>query len=232
MPRFRQYEKTLPIDEEFESALVDVYTEVICFYARAIRFYRSNPNGLLRRNGWPAFHGDFNKTVQRIKRLSSVVEIEAETTRMKLEQKNYEEVVQLMKDMKTEKPQRHDQSCYHLPQTVNPRFWGRSEVICKIKEALDPDDQAQDQRSFAIWGMGGVGKTQIALKYVASNRQQFNTIIWISAGSSIQVSQSFRDVAGRLGFSGNDQETEDTMAAVMKVKDWLEQTSKRLHGMS
>ena len=136
-----------------------------------------------------------------------------------------------MKDMKTEKPQRHDQSCYHVPQTVNPRFWGRSEVICKIKEALDPDDQAQDQRSFAIWGMGGVGKTQIALKYVASNRQQFNTIIWISAGSSIQISQSFRDVAGRLGFSGNDQETEDTMAAVMKVKDWLEQTSKRLHGI-
>ena len=85
LPRFWQYEKTLPIDEEFESALVDVYTEVICFYARAIRFYRSNPNGLLRRNGWPAFHGDFNKTIQRIKRLSSVVEIEAETTRMKLE---------------------------------------------------------------------------------------------------------------------------------------------------
>lgn len=41
LPRFRYYEKTLPIDDNFENALVDVYTEVICFYARTIHFYRA-----------------------------------------------------------------------------------------------------------------------------------------------------------------------------------------------
>ena len=52
LPRFRYYEKSLPMDDAFETALVDVYTEVICFYARTIHFYRTNPHGLLRRNAW------------------------------------------------------------------------------------------------------------------------------------------------------------------------------------
>ncbi|KAL9615519.1 MAG: hypothetical protein Q9167_000032 [Letrouitia subvulpina] len=146
LTRFRQYEKTLPIDNDFESALVDVYTEVICFYARTIRFYRSNPNGLLRRNGWPAFHVDFKKTIQRIKRLSSLVETEAEATRMKMEQNTYAEVVDLMKKMKADKAQKYDESCYHVPLTVNPRFWGRSKVMQKITEALKPEVQSEEQR--------------------------------------------------------------------------------------
>ena len=45
------------------SLIVDVYTEVICFYARTIHFFRSNPHGLLRRNAWAEFHGDFSKTI-------------------------------------------------------------------------------------------------------------------------------------------------------------------------
>ena len=63
LPRFRYYEKSLPIDESFETALADVYTEVICFYARAIHFYQSNPHALLRRNAWADFQGDFSKTI-------------------------------------------------------------------------------------------------------------------------------------------------------------------------
>lgn len=48
LPRSKYYERTLPLDEAFEGALVDVYTEAICFYARTIHFYRINPHGVLR----------------------------------------------------------------------------------------------------------------------------------------------------------------------------------------
>ncbi|KAL8915671.1 MAG: hypothetical protein Q9172_006778 [Xanthocarpia lactea] len=227
LPRFRRYEKTLPIDDEFESALVDVYTEVICFYARTIRFYRNNPNGLLLRNSWPAFREDFSKTTQRIKRLSSDVEVEAETARMKMEQNTYAEVVNLMKNMKVDKAKNYDQSCYHVPLSSNPRFYGRLEVIQKIIEALDPQDQAEEQRSFALWGMGGVGKTQIALRYASSSRRKYDTIFWVSAASSVQISQSFRDIACDLELIKVDEQTEDTMGAVLKVKDWLLKTDQR-----
>lgn len=43
LPRFRVYEDTLPMNRQLESALADVYTEVICFYARTIHFFRVLP---------------------------------------------------------------------------------------------------------------------------------------------------------------------------------------------
>lgn len=42
LPRLKFYEKTVSMDTEMETALLTVYQEVICFYARAIHFFRSN----------------------------------------------------------------------------------------------------------------------------------------------------------------------------------------------
>ena len=42
-PRFQVYEETLPLNRELQRALVDVYSEIICFYARTIYFLRSTP---------------------------------------------------------------------------------------------------------------------------------------------------------------------------------------------
>jgi hypothetical protein len=39
LPRFRLYEQTLPMDKALEMALLDVYTEIICVYARTIHFF-------------------------------------------------------------------------------------------------------------------------------------------------------------------------------------------------
>ena len=45
LPRFRVYEETLPMNKDLETALVDVYSEMICFYARTIRYFEKNPHG-------------------------------------------------------------------------------------------------------------------------------------------------------------------------------------------
>jgi hypothetical protein len=43
LPRFQVYEQTVPMDPQLQQALLDVYCVIICFYARAIHFLRSNP---------------------------------------------------------------------------------------------------------------------------------------------------------------------------------------------
>lgn len=60
LPRFQAYEKTLSLDGALEMALIDVYTEVICFYARSIHFFRSHPHVLFRRRAWEEFRTDFS----------------------------------------------------------------------------------------------------------------------------------------------------------------------------
>ena len=227
LPRFRYYEKSLPIDESFETALVDVYTEVICFYARAIHFYRSNPHALLRRNAWADFQGDFSKTVQRIKRLSSAVESEAEAARMRLDRSGYAEVLEIMKSLKESKLSPSAKRCYCVPYAVNSRFWGRETALDRVKDALDPSGSHSGPRTFGLWGMGGVGKTQIALHYAADSREHYDSTLWISADNTVRMSQSFGEIALRLGLIDPGEENEDTMSAIMKVKQWLIETSER-----
>lgn len=225
LPRLKTYESTLPMNRELEAALVDVYTEVICFYARAIHFFRAHPHKLLRMGAWDEFHGDFTKTVRRIKRLSSAVEKEADLARMKADEVRYKEVLSIMESLKdTKLDEGEAQKYYFIPSRLNPRFWGRDNALKAIGDALQPKVDSNSLQTFALYGMGGVGKTQIALQYANKNRVVYNTILWISADTSISAGQSFRDIAYHLGLITTDEERKDTVAATLKVKEWLGKT--------
>ena len=57
-----------------------------------------------------------------------------------------------------------------IPLLPNPstRFTGRTEAIAKLKKHFltNPDDVVQKRKVFLLYGMGGIGKTQICLKFV------------------------------------------------------------------
>jgi len=54
------------MNQALEAALVEVYTEVICFYARCIHFFQSHPPVLLRHGAWEDFRNDIARTLRRI----------------------------------------------------------------------------------------------------------------------------------------------------------------------
>lgn len=227
LPRLKVYEKTLPMDRALETALLDVYTEVICFYARSIHFFRTNPHVLLRQGAWEKFQLDFGRTIRRIKTMSAIVESEADLARMRVEDVKYKEVLELMDDLK--KTKIHDEDairCHHIPSELNSRFWGREQALKAIDTALDPDYRADALKSFALYGMGGVGKTQIALQYANKNRGRFNVILWVAADSTISIWQSFLDIVKRLGLVANGEDIQDTVTAILKVKSWLANSRK------
>ena len=57
-----------------------------------------------------------------------------------------------------------------IPLMPNPstRFIGRGEVIAKLKRHFftNANDAVQKRRFFLLYGMGGIGKTQICLKFI------------------------------------------------------------------
>ncbi|KIJ91991.1 hypothetical protein K443DRAFT_114277 [Laccaria amethystina LaAM-08-1] len=57
-----------------------------------------------------------------------------------------------------------------IPLTPNPssRFTGRTEIIAKLKEHFmtDTNDSVRRRKFFLLYGMGGIGKTQICLKLI------------------------------------------------------------------
>ena len=58
-----------------------------------------------------------------------------------------------------------------IPLIPNPstRFTGRTEVIALLKRHFftNTNDEVQKRKCFLLYGMGGIGKTQICLKFVA-----------------------------------------------------------------
>ena len=59
---------------------------------------------------------------------------------------------------------------YVPPHPVSPRFTGQETYLAKLREYFElPTDNMSGRRCFLLYGMGGVGKTQIALKFAEEN---------------------------------------------------------------
>jgi hypothetical protein len=127
-----------------------------------------------------------------------------------------------MKDGKTRKEKL---PCFYVPFGRDDQFYGREDILARIRKALDPSDGDERCRAFALHGMGGVGKTKIALQYVNSSRSKYDAIFWISADNSIKLTQSFLEISRRLSLSPDNDDAQDAVAAMAKVKAWLTETS-------
>jgi len=150
-----------------------------------------------------------------------MVESEADAARMRVDAVRNSEILELMQTLKESKIHHDKLPCYSIPFGINERFYGREAALQAVKEALDPRAGEVAPRSFALHGMGGVGKTQIALQYANSSRGSFDAILWISADNTIRMSQSFLEIARRLGLFPENEEAQDAVAAMLRVKSWL-----------
>ena len=58
-------------------------------------------------------------------------------------------------------------------------FTGREEILEKLKHHFAPQDQGNTQRKyFLLYGMGGIGKTQICLKFVEEMADRYSLLIY------------------------------------------------------
>lgn len=86
------------------------------------------------------------------------------------------------------------------PHKENSHFVGRGDILDEIHAALAPDDSpSSKQRTFALTGLGGMGKTQIALKYAFKYRNIYPVTLWAHADNEAKLAESFCVFAAELG---------------------------------
>ncbi len=124
----------------------------------------------------------------RIKRVSATVESQADMARMRKEEAKYKEVLVLMNTMMATKSTEHDRVHYNnMPFATNSKFSGRLETVSAIHKLLDAEGTASSLKSAALFGMGGVGKTQIAAHYAYESLDHFDVVLWIAADNTIAI---------------------------------------------
>ena len=76
---------------------------------------------------------------------------------------------------------------------------------------------------FAISGLGGIGKTQLALEYAYRYRQDYHAVLWGRADTREALISTFVTIASLLGLSQKDEK--DQMVIVEAVRTWLKDRS-------
>lgn len=78
----------------------------------------------------------------------------------------------------------------------NHEFYGRQDILLQLDQhLLTPSAEAafsgepQSPRHVAICGIGGVGKTSIAIEYAFSRQDMFDAIFWIRADEPAKLEQ-------------------------------------------
>ena len=67
----------------------------------------------------------------------------------------------------------HPKYVYVPPRLLSPQFTGQEVYLNKLRTHFGPTTVQPSQRRFLLHGKGGVGKTQLALKYAEENAGRY-----------------------------------------------------------
>ncbi|MYQ55194.1 MULTISPECIES: FxSxx-COOH system tetratricopeptide repeat protein [unclassified Streptomyces] len=99
----------------------------------------------------------------------------------------------------------------------NPGFTGRSLVLERMRDQLGGGMAVVLPQPQTLYGLGGVGKTQVALEYVHRFMADYDLVWWISSEQTDDVIAGLAELAVRLGAQGGD----DMAAASKEAVDLL-----------
>ncbi|KAL6895043.1 hypothetical protein GGI43DRAFT_424491 [Trichoderma evansii] len=122
--------------------------------------------------------------------------------------------------------------CFMLgSQRRAKNFLGRDDMMATLdryllpeqKDVLD-DNQRGSVHSFALCGLGGVGKTSLAAEYAFSRQDVFDAIFWLKADNANILGGDFAHISTKLGL---EDRSSDIAASHSIVINWLSKPLKR-----
>ncbi|KAF8720316.1 hypothetical protein AX14_011029, partial [Amanita brunnescens Koide BX004] len=95
-------------------------------------------------------------------------------------------------------------------------FTGRDEYLQKLRDYFCSNVGGQ-RKSFLLYGLGGIGKTQICLKFIEQNVDMFSNIFWIDASSKTSIELGLMQIAQA------NNAPYDTKKSALSVLNWISQ---------
>jgi len=116
-----------------------------------------------------------------------------------------------------------------VPFGRNRDFVGRESILAQLLESIPPGRNKDDCQWTAIEGLGGVGKTQIALEAAFRVRREHPdcSIFWVPAVDATSFENAYREIGRRLNVKGIEEDKADIKALVKaglsqdSVGSWL-----------
>lgn len=115
---------------------------------------------------------------------------------------------------------------FHIPYPRNMNFTGRDSLLADLRAALKADSKVALTHVKALTGLGGIGKTQLALEHSYRYQDEYNIVWWLRSEQPFTLLEDYAQLAWRLGLAGEDVRDLELLAG--KARGFLESHNRWL----
>jgi hypothetical protein len=106
----------------------------------------------------------------------------------------------------------------------NRNFSGRDDLLEQLHAVLQAESAAEMVPTGAVYGLGGVGKTQLALEFAHRYGSDYDVVWWVSAEQPTSAAAALAELAGRLDVEhvADQSKMVDQLFGLLRQRDrWL-----------
>lgn len=184
------------------------------------------------RLAWRPLEVEFQRIQKNIEKSNREFDLEVQLAYMKAmaewqrKMENKDSIKDSVSSAESSKPN----SISSIRQLRRPNFTDRTHILKELEEILVPENRnpADGQQSCVLHGLGGVGKTEVAVEFVHRTQKQWDYVFWLRAETEVELTNDIIELGRHVNVYKEGQTLQENLEHARKWLNTTGESSSRL----